>query len=581
MAYITGSVTDGLGTLPFSLSAGTQLTMSIQNPLVGASYYGLETFLNQNGFYTSTTPKNLSGSFILGSGITDVVYDDYKMVAVVQPGGGTLTYTPAININANTLATKGTGANLGKGDFATLLANGFSTRVTRDGGVVEDPGAITDAINSQPLLQYASYLLIPSGYKAGTLYSELSKNNYSDLTWTRASSGSRLNSLGNIENMGLNIPRLDYTYGTDPAALLEPQRTNSLRNSTMAGAVPGNPGTSPTFWVTDGVDQVVGTGSENGLNYIDYLLSGSGIIADINIRFESTTQIVASNGQTWTSTFYTKIVSGNTGSSGKIVSSIDELTNVGVRVNVVTSSIAVSTSSLDRFTFTKTLNGGASTARIRSSIDYFTGGTPYNFVLRVAAPQLESGSYATTFIPTTTAAATRVVDTFTRNNIYTNNIITSNGGTWYVELNNNRQYIRDAGNFPLFISNITSSGGTSTSLEFRNVTGGSLARLSLLARTGSVGTVLSTTTTDNLKAAFKWNGSNVTVFVTGSNVGSLAFNATNMQFLNGFGTDVPLYIQQMALFNEPISNVDAGVLTGATYYNSFSSMASANNYTIA
>ena len=747
MAYITGSVIDGLGTLPFSLSAGTQLTMSIQNTLVGASYYGLETFLNQDGFYTSATPKNLLGSFVLGPGITDIVYDNYKMVAVVQPGGGSLVYTPAINIGASTLATKGTGANLGKGDFATLLTNGFSTRVTRDGGIVEDPGAITNTVASQSVLQYASYLMIPSGYKEDTLFSQLSTNDYGDLTWTRASDAWRTNSsglvqrmpwnllqysqdfsssawgktgqgsgvapittlnqgiapnqtntanrvqfncvgttnndrsylrqqytsaaVGNIyimsfyikafsqsevgkqlrcivENGGvpstiitipndwqlitlvgtggasssavnflletrggntinttadvllwgaqlvegtqpldyfpttdrLNVPRLDYTYGTDPAALLEPQRTNSLRNSTMVGAVPGNPGTSPTFWVTDGVDRVVRTGSENGLNYIDLLLSGSGTTtADINIRFESSTQIVASNGQTWTSTFYARVISGSIGSSGKMVSSIDELTNVGVRVNVVTSSIAVSTSSLDRFTFTKTLNGGASTARIRSSIDYYTDSTPYNFVLRLAAPQLESGSYATTFIPTTTAAATRVVDSFSRNNIFTNGLITSSGGTWFVELRNNVAYIRDSAGF---FGIVTSSTSSADGFVIKTLGGGTAQRLFIGKRVADFESLLYTTTTDTVKIAIKWNGSTAGVFVNGTKqVSATSFTVTNLEFLSGAGTDVPKFTQQMALFNEPISNVDAGVLTGASYFTSFAKMAQADNYTIA
>jgi hypothetical protein len=761
MAYITGSVIDSFGVLPFSLSAGTQLSMSIQNSLPGVSYYGLETVPDGNGFYNPTTPRNLSGSFILGSGIVDVVYDDYKMVAAVAPGGGTLTYTPAVAIMADTLRTRGTGASLGPVDFGTLLASSYSKRVTAAGGYVESPDSITAAIAATPILKDASFLYVPSGYASGTAFSELSTNDYGDLTWSRASDGTRINSErssqrvpwnlavwsedltnvswvaadstqvlantpatldpqgGNMANFifckpsggaavqgfsqtipavvsgsytmsvfvkkavnfdwfrirferaagegasaffniasgsvgfvdsgstatirdygngwyrvthtrtsasssirmdfrlasadnvltvvpdgvsgtyvwgaqvdegttaqpylptttRLNVPRLDYTYGTSPASLLEPQRTNQIRNSTMQGASLGFPGVNPTNWQTDAVgDWIVGLGIENGLSYIDYRLTGSTAgLVDSNIRFEPPNQISASSGQNWTSTFYAKLVSGNTG-SGQLFNTIAEFNSGGGFVTNVSSSIAA-TSTLSRFTLTTT-NSPATTAWIRNSLDFRGSNTAWDFVVRIAAPQLELGAYATTFIPTTTTAATRIVDTFSRNNIYTNNIITSNGGTWYVELTNNRQYIRDAGNFPLFISNTTSSGGTSTSLEFRNATG-SLSRLTLLVRTGSVGTGLFTTTTDNLKAAFKWNGSNVTAFVTGSNVGSLAFNATNMNFLNGFGTDVPLYIQQMALFNEPISNVDAGVLTGASYFTSFAEMAQADNYTIA
>jgi len=205
MAYITGSVIDSFGVLPFSLSAGTQLSMSIQNSLPGVSYYGLETVPDGNGFYNPTTPRNLSGSFILGSGIVDVVYDDYKMVAAVAPGGGTLTYTPAVAIMADTLRTRGTGASLGPVDFGTLLASSYSKRVTAAGGYVESPDSITAAIAATPILKDASFLYVPSGYASGTAFSELSTNDYGDLTWSRASDGTRINSEGSSQRVPWNL----------------------------------------------------------------------------------------------------------------------------------------------------------------------------------------------------------------------------------------------------------------------------------------------------------------------------------------------------------------------------------------
>jgi hypothetical protein len=57
--------------------------------------------------------------------------------------------------------------------------------------------------------------------------------------------------------------------------------------------------------------------------------------------------------------------------------------------------------------------------------------------------QLEAGSYATSYIPTTTASVTSNADSITRNNIYTNGLITAAGGTWFVEFRNNVDYIRD------------------------------------------------------------------------------------------------------------------------------------------
>lgn len=59
--------------------------------------------------------------------------------------------------------------------------------------------------------------------------------------------------------------------------------------------------------------------------------------------------------------------------------------------------------------------------------------------------QLEAGAYSTSFIPTTTASVTRNADSITRNNIYTNGLITAAGGTWFVELRNNVPLLADSG----------------------------------------------------------------------------------------------------------------------------------------
>ena len=60
-------------------------------------------------FYDSTSPKNIEGSFTLGSGIIDVVSDDYKAGAIVASGGGELIFTPTNNVTAATLLLRGTG----------------------------------------------------------------------------------------------------------------------------------------------------------------------------------------------------------------------------------------------------------------------------------------------------------------------------------------------------------------------------------------------------------------------------------------------------------------------------------------
>jgi hypothetical protein len=69
-----------------------------------------------------------------------------------------------------------------------------------------------------------------------------------------------------------NLPRI-----TNQGLLVEEARTNSIRNNSMQGAVAGTPGTLPTNWSESraaGLTQtVVGTGTQNGIDYIDIRLN--------------------------------------------------------------------------------------------------------------------------------------------------------------------------------------------------------------------------------------------------------------------------------------------------------------------
>jgi len=81
------------------------------------------------------------------------------------------------------------------------------------------------------LYDKASIALIPSGTKASKLYSVLPANGDGDFTHSRGSTATRVNKDGLIENVGSNIPRLDYpltngVVGDCPHLLLEPQRLN-------------------------------------------------------------------------------------------------------------------------------------------------------------------------------------------------------------------------------------------------------------------------------------------------------------------------------------------------------------------
>ncbi len=434
--------------------------------------------------------------------------------------------------------------------------NGYSSRVIADGGTIESLECVAAASS---LLQSASLLLIPSGYKAGVVYAELPANGNGDLTWSRNSVANRTQSDGNIGSVAANVPRLSYMYGSCPALLLEPQRTNSLRNSTMQGAST-SPSTLPTNWTTAtaGLTQtVVGIGTENGLPYIDVQFSGTATATSSQIRFETTTQIVASNGQTWTSSFWVKEIAAPSpaNSLANILSERDSLgANLATNIQTITIS-----STLTRNIFTRT-NTNASTARINNAINAFvTIGNTYDFTIRIAAAQVELGAYATTWIDTTNAAATRLVDTFTRNNIYTNGLISASGGTWYVELRNNVGYTRDTFTVGLFISDTTNI--TSNNINIRNGGGGAV-RLSINKVIAGVSTALYMTTTNTVKLAIKWNGTSADIFENGVKViSATSFTPTIMENLGFNLGQVPNFIQAMALYPTPLSDADCTALT--------------------
>ena len=122
----------------------------------------------------------------------------------------------------------GIGIGLGRTFYAGSFADAYNTRVLADGGTIEATPCVNAA---STLLQSASLLLIPSGYKSGVAYAQLPNNGNGDLTWTRASTANRTNSSGLIESVASGVPRLSYMYGSCPALLLEPQRTNLVLRS--------------------------------------------------------------------------------------------------------------------------------------------------------------------------------------------------------------------------------------------------------------------------------------------------------------------------------------------------------------
>ena len=194
----------------------------------------------------------------------------------------------------------------------------------------------------------------------------------------------------------LNVPRIDFSQGSCPALLLEPQRTNLVLNSNDmtlwsngAGTMTKNVTTSPdgtnnalsfdnTGQCSTFVNAVNGTYS-----YSLFVKNGTSLAASIDMSDGATGDVLT------TFTFSTKTFSGTSagGSWTSASTSFVELNNGWFRI-----------------TLTATKNAGSQIGYKINSTG--VGGTS----TYVYGAQLELGSYATTYIPTTTTSVTRLAD---------------------------------------------------------------------------------------------------------------------------------------------------------------------------
>jgi hypothetical protein len=215
----------------------------------------------------------------------------------------------------------------------------------------------------------------------------------------------------------LNIPRLDYSNGTCPSLLVEPQRTNivtwssSFDNAVWSKENNGS-GTLPVI-TANYATAPDGTMSADRAQFTN--IGGSGSGSNYSLIYQLSLALSA----TGTATIYLK---SNTSSNQEVLvywsggqGDVFEVTPEWQRFTL--SNLTAATSG-----FVLGTRGGSGS--------FFNGGDEVLDIL-VWGAQLEVGSYATSYIPTTSASVTRNADVISKTGI--SSLIGQTEGTIFLD----------------------------------------------------------------------------------------------------------------------------------------------------
>lgn len=233
------------------------------------------------------------------------------------------------------------------------------------------------------------------------------------LLYSRASSATYLDGSGNLQTASANAVRFQGGQ-----MLIEGPATNVVRNNSMTGAASGSPGTKPNNWqgtlgTTAGVAiRISATGTENGIPYIDLEFNGTATsTADWYLLMEDLTRQAAASGDTWTSSVFTKMVSGTIpGTQPILVTSGRDVSNIDTEHTTTNLNTGTGALSSQRVAATQTMAVPGTVSVGPYLMFSLVSGNLYLFTMRVGGPQLELGASATSLIQTTTANVTRAGD---------------------------------------------------------------------------------------------------------------------------------------------------------------------------
>jgi len=377
---------------------------------------------------------------------------------------------------------------------------------------------------------------------------------------------------GDLSQVAVNVPSFEYNAnGTYKGMLVEQTSTNEIRNSEGGGStngVIGSGGVLPTNWgvfTLNGLSaEVIGTGTEKGVEYVDLKFSGTATAtASFNVRFESSSQISALQNEIWSGSVFMKYTD-QTANPDLVRLGIQQFDSIGTFLAQDTETITL-TNTLTRFKQENITLSNASTDKVTSNVFFsITNTQAYDFTVRFGLPQLEEHPSATSVIKTTNASVERLRDVI--NNTSATSYIGQTSGTVYVEvqidnLSDEIKFIIQAAE-----STTASDNAVNILLDANNN-----FSFRLDADNGLTDIDIATpASTGNHKLAFVYASGDVRVYLDGSqvsttNTSSWSFGDTLSQITvgndSGFSQAFDNWIRAFAFYKRALTDNEAKILT--------------------
>lgn len=232
--------------------------------------------------------------------------------------------------------------------------------------------------------------LIPSAYNTSKVYSILPSNGDGDFTFSRTGEATRVNQAGVIETVASDVPRIDYSDSNCPSLLLEPQRTNTFLNSEPTSNENAGSGiTYESYFWENGLQNSIVFGDNS---VIRFRYGGTGTLNEYN-----------------TLSFYIKMDDLGEPFPSLSVSGSDKDFTFVIGGDVLANSFSKKYVGNNIWRIQATRNTTASWSNsLFNGILKSTGHSNRGF--KATGFQLEVGSYATSYIPTSGGTSTRNQD---------------------------------------------------------------------------------------------------------------------------------------------------------------------------